>query len=83
MPTTSPWRVEPYSYQRRSWRKPLIVLTVVIHVIGLGLINKRVDSATSGAMTRGAYLVRMLEGWRRFGSVLFRPACRAWPTWGS
>ena len=34
------------------WGLPLIVLTVVIHVIGLGLINKRVDSATRGAMTR-------------------------------
>jgi arginine-tRNA-protein transferase len=30
-----------------------------------------------GAMTRGEYLVRMLEGWRRFGTTLFRPACRA------
>ena len=28
-----------------------------------------------GAMTRGEYLVRMLEGWRRFGTTLFRPAC--------
>ncbi|MBO0803339.1 MAG: hypothetical protein J2P25_09755 [Nocardiopsaceae bacterium] len=33
MPTTSPWRVEPYSYPRRSWRKPLIVMTVVIVVL--------------------------------------------------
>jgi arginyl-tRNA--protein-N-Asp/Glu arginylyltransferase len=28
-----------------------------------------------GTMTRGEYLVRMLEGWRRFGTMLFRPAC--------
>lgn len=28
-----------------------------------------------GALTRGEYLVRMLEGWRRFGSMLFHPAC--------
>jgi arginine-tRNA-protein transferase len=28
-----------------------------------------------GSMTRGEYLVRMLEGWRRFGTMLFRPAC--------
>jgi leucyl-tRNA---protein transferase len=28
-----------------------------------------------GALTRGEYLVRMLEGWRRFGTMLFRPAC--------
>ncbi|HEX6450310.1 MAG TPA: hypothetical protein VF060_12720 [Trebonia sp.] len=34
MPTTSPWRVEPYRYQRRSWRKPLIVLTVIIVLLG-------------------------------------------------
>ena len=30
-----------------------------------------------GAMTQGEYLVRMLEGWRRFGTTLFRPACAA------
>jgi leucyl-tRNA---protein transferase len=29
-----------------------------------------------GAMTRGEYLVRMLEGWRRFGTMLFHPACQ-------
>lgn len=34
------------------WGMPLIVLTVVIHVIGLGLINQRVDSATTGAIVR-------------------------------
>jgi arginine-tRNA-protein transferase len=28
-----------------------------------------------GAMSRGEYLVRMLDGWRRFGTMLFRPAC--------
>jgi arginyl-tRNA--protein-N-Asp/Glu arginylyltransferase len=28
-----------------------------------------------GSMSRGEYLVRMLEGWRRFGTMLFRPAC--------
>jgi leucyl-tRNA---protein transferase len=27
------------------------------------------------AMTRGEYLQRMLDGWRRFGTTLFRPAC--------
>jgi arginyl-tRNA--protein-N-Asp/Glu arginylyltransferase len=30
-----------------------------------------------GSMTREEYLERMLEGWRRFGIMLFRPACRA------
>ena len=28
-----------------------------------------------GAMTSGEYLARILEGWRRFGTLLFRPAC--------
>ncbi len=28
-----------------------------------------------GRMTRGEYLARMLGGWRRFGSMLFHPAC--------
>jgi arginine-tRNA-protein transferase len=28
-----------------------------------------------GAMTNGEYLQRLLEGWRRFGRMLFRPAC--------
>jgi arginine-tRNA-protein transferase len=28
-----------------------------------------------GSLSRGEYLVRMLEGWRRFGLMLFRPAC--------
>jgi arginyl-tRNA--protein-N-Asp/Glu arginylyltransferase len=30
-----------------------------------------------GSMTRDEYLERMLDGWRRFGIMLFRPACRA------
>jgi arginyl-tRNA--protein-N-Asp/Glu arginylyltransferase len=30
-----------------------------------------------GAMTSAEYLQRMLEGWRRFGTMLFRPACPA------
>jgi arginine-tRNA-protein transferase len=29
------------------------------------------------AMTPAEYLQRMLEGWRRFGTMLFRPACRS------
>jgi arginine-tRNA-protein transferase len=29
------------------------------------------------AMSRAEYLQRMLEGWRRFGTMLFRPACQA------
>jgi arginyl-tRNA--protein-N-Asp/Glu arginylyltransferase len=30
-----------------------------------------------GSMTREEYLERMLDGWRRFGIMLFRPACQA------
>ncbi len=30
-----------------------------------------------GSMTREEYLERMLDGWRRFGIMLFRPACKA------
>jgi hypothetical protein len=33
-----------------AWSLPLIVLTVVIHVLGLGLINERVVRALSGVM---------------------------------
>src|SRR3954464_9744423 len=29
------------------------------------------------ALSPAEYLGRMLEGWRRFGTMLFRPACRA------
>src|SRR5215467_16191383 len=34
VPTTAPRRVQPYSYQRRSWRKPMIVLTVIFALLG-------------------------------------------------
>jgi arginine-tRNA-protein transferase len=30
-----------------------------------------------GEMSRAEYLQRMLEGWRRFGHMLFRPACES------
>jgi len=33
-----------------AWGLPLIVLTVVIHVIGLGLINQRVDRVSGGTI---------------------------------
>ena len=35
-----------------AWSLPLIVLTVVIHVLGLGLINERVVRVLSGVMDR-------------------------------
>lgn len=30
VPTTAAWRTEPYSYQRRTWRKPLTIFIVVL-----------------------------------------------------
>lgn len=30
MPTTAPRRTQPYSYERRTWRKPLIIFIVVL-----------------------------------------------------
>src|SRR5439155_24389057 len=33
-----------------AWSLPLIVLTVVIHVLGLGLINERVVQVLSGVL---------------------------------
>ena len=41
-----------------AWGLPLIVLNVVIHVIGLGLINESVVRALSGAMERRRFLVK-------------------------
>ena len=35
-----------------AWSLPLIVLNVVIHVLGLGLINERVVRSLTGAMDR-------------------------------
>jgi hypothetical protein len=35
-----------------AWGLPLIVLTVVIHVLGLGLINLRVTHVTTGTIMR-------------------------------
>ena len=35
-----------------AWSLPLIVLTVVIHVLGLGYINRRITGVSSGAKQR-------------------------------
>jgi hypothetical protein len=40
-----------------AWSLPLIVLNVVIHVLGLGLINERVVQVLSGAMDRRHFTV--------------------------
>jgi hypothetical protein len=39
-----------------AWSLPLIVLNVVIHVIGLGLINESVVSVLSGALGRRRFM---------------------------
>ena len=41
-----------------AWSLPLIVLNVVIHVIGLGLINESVVRLLSGAMERRRFLAK-------------------------
>ena len=40
------------------WSLPLIVLTVVIHVIGLGLINESLVRTLSGTMERGGFMAK-------------------------
>ena len=40
-----------------AWSLPLIVLNVIIHVLGLGLINERVVRTLSGAMDRRHFTV--------------------------
>jgi MFS superfamily sulfate permease-like transporter len=41
-----------------GWSLPLIVLSVVIHLIGLGLINESVAPVLSGAMERRRFLAK-------------------------
>ena len=41
-----------------AWSLPLIVLNVVIHVIGLGLINESVVRVLSGAMERRRFMAK-------------------------
>ena len=40
-----------------AWSLPLIVLNVVVHVLGLGLINERVVRSLTGAMDRRHFTV--------------------------
>jgi len=40
------------------WSLPLIVLTIVIHVIGLGLINESLVRTLSGTMERGGFMAK-------------------------
>ena len=40
-------------YADWAWSLPLIVVTVLIHVLGLGLFNERVIPALGGATARG------------------------------
>ena len=41
-----------------AWGLPLIVLTMVIHVCGLGLIHERVTNAMAGATQRRGFVAR-------------------------
>jgi hypothetical protein len=43
-----------------AWSLPLIVLNVVIHVIGLGLINESIVRVLSNAMDRGRFMPRFV-----------------------
>jgi hypothetical protein len=48
-------------YASWAWSLPLIVLNVVIHVVGLGLINERVAQALShGPMSRSRLMPRFV-----------------------
>jgi len=40
------------------WSLPLIVLTVVMHVIGLGLVNESLVRTLSGTMERGGFMAK-------------------------
>jgi hypothetical protein len=40
-----------------AWSLPLIVLNVVIHVVGLGLINESIVHVLSGAQSRGRFVL--------------------------
>ena len=51
--TLAPVRVDPTIWSTNwAWSLPLIVLTVVIHVLGLGLINQRAVRVSSSAKER-------------------------------
>ncbi len=50
-PADAPWTVD------WLWSLPLIVLCVVIHVVGLGLINERVVRMLSDAVDRRRFLL--------------------------
>jgi hypothetical protein len=45
-----------------AWSLPLIVLNVVIHVIGLGLINESVVRVLSGAVEQRRFMRRFVVG---------------------
>jgi hypothetical protein len=45
-----------------AWSLPLIVLNVVIHVAGLGLINESIVHVLSGALSRGRFVLMFALG---------------------
>ena len=48
-----------------AWSLPLIVLNVVIHVIGLGLINESVVRVLSGAVEQRRFMPTLRGGYGR------------------
>jgi hypothetical protein len=40
-----------------AWSLPLIVLNVIIHVVGLGLINESIVRLPSGVLSRGRFVL--------------------------
>ena len=43
-----------------AWSLPLIIINVVIHVLGLGVINERIVGVLSGAVNRRHYTVSFM-----------------------
>ena len=43
-----------------AWSLPLIILNLVIHVVGLGLINESVVPILTGAVERGHFLLKFV-----------------------
>jgi hypothetical protein len=52
-PACNSWRSTPWAWSGDwAWGLPLIVLTVIIHVLGLGLAGKRMVRLSGGALGR-------------------------------
>jgi hypothetical protein len=65
-----------------AWSLPLLVLNVVVHVIGLGLINASVVRVLSGAMERRRFMTGVTPAMEEklVGRAPNTPGQRAMPT---